>query len=95
MQLCQDLSVEPGAGNNMKIDLSELVAVDPLEVIINPANPLEGFIKINDFIEEIEENIPQVEQNIPMEQNLIPGEQDVVQQIQAVPHVEGVSNATT
>jgi len=63
----------------MEIDLNEPVAVDPLELIINPANPPEGFININDFIEEIEENIPQVEQNIPMEHNLILGEQDAVQ----------------
>jgi hypothetical protein len=74
----------------MEIDLNEPVAVDPLEVIINPVNPLVGFIELNDFIEEIEENIPQMEQNNPVEQNLVLGEQDVVQQFEAeLPHAEG------
>lgn len=30
--------------NQMEIDLNALVPLDPLEVIIHPANPLEGFI---------------------------------------------------
>jgi hypothetical protein len=46
--------------NQMEIDLNALVPLDPLEVIIHPANPPEGYIQLDDFIEEIEENIPRV-----------------------------------
>lgn len=52
----------------MEIDLNMPVNLDPLEVIINPANPpaANGFLELNDFIEEIEENIPQ-QQNQPQQ----------------------------
>lgn len=57
VQQIQDLNVEL---DQMDIDHNEPAVINPLEVIINPANlpPME-FLELNDFIEEIEENIPQ------------------------------------
>lgn len=75
----------------MIIDLNEPV-MDPLEVIINPANPppVNEFLELNDFIEEIEENIPQ-----PPAQNPVQMEEHAVEQVaeqnaqQEQPFVEG------
>lgn len=36
--------------NQVQLDLN----LDPLEVVINPANPPDNFIEINEFVEEIE-----------------------------------------
>jgi len=60
-QPVQDLNIEPTVEDGMEIDLNMPGPIDPLEVIINPANPLaaDGFLELNDFIEEVEENIPQ------------------------------------
>lgn len=70
----------------MNIELNEPV-MDPLEVIINPANPPPNldYLELNDFI-EVEVNIPQN----PMEQ-AVPQVDQVVEQavVAELPHVEG------
>jgi len=73
----------------MEIDLNLLGQVDPLEVIINLANPLaaDGFLEINDFIEEVEENIPQQMNPEPLVLNVVQVEDEV--QNEVVPHIEG------
>ena len=46
-----------------QIDLND--PVDPVEVIINPANPPnQDYIELNNLLEEIEENIPQLHQPV-------------------------------
>lgn len=73
----------------MDIDLNMPGQVDPLEVIINPVNPpvANGFLELNDFVEEVEENITQQLKLEPMVQNM--AQEDIEVLNNALPHVEG------
>lgn len=70
----------------MQLDLNLPANMDPIEVIINPANPPapNAFLNLNEFIEEIEELIPQQQAHQQGQQNPIPVVQNQVQ-IQEAP----------